>query len=160
MRIVHPSAWHAGRIWKNINRLPELGDVFEHVGDFIERERIDVLLMSGDVFDSGAPAAEAERFVFRFLKRVGSAGTQTIVIAGNHDSPSRLDAWGTLAELVHVHVIGRPRPAHKGGVIELRTRSGEQAVIAAVPFAPPRLLISGLELADDETRAKSSYAER
>ena len=160
MRIVHTSDWHAGRIWKNVNRLPELDDVFEHLGDFIERERIDVLLMSGDVFDTGAPAAEAERLVFRFLKRVGNAGTQTVVIAGNHDSPARLDAWGTLAELVQVHVVGRPRPADKGGVIELTTHSGEQAVIAAVPFAPPRLLISALELADDETRAKSSYAER
>src|SRR5262245_12102390 len=160
MRIVHTSDWHAGRIWKNVNRLAELGDVFEHLGDFIEHERIDVLLVSGDVFDTGAPAAEAERLVFRFLKRVGSAGTQSVVIAGNHDNPARVDAWGTLAELVQVHVVGRPRPADKGGVIELTTHSGEQAVIAAVPFAPPRLLISGLELADDETRAKSSYAER
>jgi DNA repair protein SbcD/Mre11 len=160
MRIVHTSDWHAGRIWKNVNRLAELGDVFEHLGDFIEHERIDVLLVSGDVFDTGAPAAEAERLVFRFLKRVGGAGTQSIVIAGNHDNPARVDAWGTLAELVQVHVVGRPRPADQGGVIDLVTRANERAVIAAIPFAPPRLLISALELADDETRAKSSYAER
>jgi exonuclease SbcD len=160
MRIVHTSDWHAGRVWKNVNRLSELGDVFEHLGDFVEREKIDVLLLSGDVFDTGAPAAEAERLVFRFLKRIGSAGVQSIIIAGNHDSPARVDAWGTLAELVQVHVVGRPRPADKGGVIALSTPSGERAVVAAVPFAPPRLLISALELADDETRAKSSYAER
>lgn len=41
MRLLHTADWHAGRLWKNQNRLPELQDIFEHLGDFIERERID-----------------------------------------------------------------------------------------------------------------------
>jgi hypothetical protein len=60
MKIVHTSDWHAGRVWKGVNRLPELGNVLEHLGDFLEAERVDLLLMSGDVFDSGSPNAEAE----------------------------------------------------------------------------------------------------
>ena len=55
MRIVHTSDWHAGRIWKSQNRLDELRDVLDHLGDFIERERIDLLLMSGDMFDNPVP---------------------------------------------------------------------------------------------------------
>ena len=51
MRILHTSDWHAGRVWKSQNRLAELQDILEHLGDFVERERIDLLLMSGDVFD-------------------------------------------------------------------------------------------------------------
>jgi exonuclease SbcD len=61
MLIVHTSDWHAGRLWKGIDRLPELEAVLEHLGNFIERERVDLLLMSGDVFDSRGPSAAAER---------------------------------------------------------------------------------------------------
>lgn len=159
MRIVHTSDWHAGRVWKNINRLDELETVFENLGSFVEREKIDLLLMSGDVFDSGAPSAEAERCVFRFLKRIGMLGTHTVLVAGNHDNPARIDAWGTLAELVSVRALGRPRSARNGGVIEVATRSGERAIVAAIPFAAPRYLVSALELAEGETLAKQRYSD-
>jgi exonuclease SbcD len=159
MRIVHTSDWHAGRVWKGIDRLPELTTILENLGDFIEREKIDLLLVTGDVFDSGAPAAAAERLVFSFLKRIGRAGTQTVVIAGNHDNPARLEAWGMLAELVEVRTVARPlRPEH-GGVIEIESRSGETAVVAALPFASLATLVSGLELAEDATRAYQRYAD-
>ena len=114
MLIVHTSDWHAGRLWKGIDRLDELEAVLAHCGDFIERERADLLLMTGDVFDTRGPSAAAERAVFRFFRRVGRAGTRTVVIAGNHDDPLRLDAWGTLAELVEVTTVARPRRANEG----------------------------------------------
>jgi exonuclease SbcD len=74
MLIVNTSDWHAGRLWRGIDRLPELEAVLEHLGDFIEHERVDLLLMSGDVFDSRGPSALAEHAVFRFFRRVGRAG--------------------------------------------------------------------------------------
>lgn len=159
MLIVHTSDWHAGRLWKAIDRLPELETVLEDLGDFIERERVDLLLMSGDVFDSRGPSAAAERAVFRFFRRVGKAGTKTAVIAGNHDDPLRLEAWGTLAELADVLTVARPRPADRGGVIELLAPSGERAVIAAVPFAKTSDLVSASEMASDDTIAHQRYAE-
>jgi len=130
MRIVHTSDWHAGRIWRRIDRLPELADVLENLGDFLESERVDLLLMSGDVFDSGAPNPAAERLVFGFFKRIGRAGIQTVVIAGNHDSPARLQAWGTLAELVNVRAVAFPYRRDAGGLLELVSRSGEKARVA------------------------------
>jgi exonuclease SbcD len=133
--------------------------VLQNLADFIERQRVDLLLMSGDVFDSGAPIAEAEKIVFGFFKRVGRAGTQTVVIAGNHDQPARLAAWGTLAELVDVHAVALPRRAREGGVVRIEAGSGETAVVAAVPFAAPRLLVSALELAGSETGSRQTYAE-
>ncbi|HLA76178.1 MAG TPA: exonuclease SbcCD subunit D [Vicinamibacteria bacterium] len=159
MRIVHTSDWHAGRVFKRLDRLPELADVLEHLGDWLERERTDLLLMSGDVFDGGAPPAEAERLVFGFFKRVGRAGVHTVVIGGNHDSPARLEAWGGLAELVNVAVVARPRAADRGGLLRIETRSGETALVAAVPFASPRDLVSGLQMAEDDTKAKQAYAD-
>jgi exonuclease SbcD len=158
MKIVHTSDWHAGRIWKGINRLQELEAVLENLARFLERERIDLLLMSGDVFEGGGRSAEAERLVFSFLKRIGQAGIQTVVIAGNHDNPVRVEAWGTLAELVQVRALGFPRRRDKGGVVEV-VANGERAVIAAVPFAQPGQLFSALDLAGDEGLAAQRYAD-
>jgi exonuclease SbcD len=159
MLIVHSSDWHAGRLWKAMDRLPELEAVLDNLGDFIEREHVDLLLMSGDVFDSRGPSAAAERAVFRFFRRVGKSGTKTVVIAGNHDDPLRLEAWGTLAELVDVATVARPRPADRGGIIDFEVRSGERAIIAAVPFAKTSDLVSAMELASDDTTAHQRYAE-
>lgn len=161
MRIVHTSDWHAGRVWKQqIDRLPELEAVLDELAAYIEREAIDVVLVTGDVFDGGAPPARAEAVVYRFFKRIGRTGAQSVVIAGNHDSGTRLEAWGELAELVGVHAVGRPKPPDRGGVIELTTRAGEAAVVAAIPFAAPRTLVTALELGSDDTAAMQGYADR
>jgi exonuclease SbcD len=159
MLIVQTSDWHAGRLWKGIDRLDELEAVLAHLGDFIERERVDLLLMTGDVFDTRGPSAAAERAVFGFFRRVGNAGTRTCVIAGNHDDPVRLDAWGTLAELADVTTVARPRRADRGGVIEHETRSGQRAVVAVVPFAKTSDLVSAAEMAASDTHAHQRYAE-
>jgi exonuclease SbcD len=79
------------------------------------------------------------------------------VIAGNHDSPARVQAWGTLAELVGVHALGLPRKADDGGVIQIESPSGERAQVAAVPFAPVHRMVTALELAGEERKAKRKY---
>jgi exonuclease SbcD len=146
-------------MWYGLDRLKELEAVLDHLGRFIEREKVDLLLLTGDVFDHGAPSAEAERLVFRFLRRVGDAGAASVVIAGNHDNPARMEAWGTLAELVNVHVVSQPVGPDAGGTITISTRAGESAVVAALPFADVGHLISAAELGGDETQARLSYAE-
>jgi len=159
MRIVHTSDWHAGRIWKSRSRLDELQTILEHLGNFIERERIDLVLMSGDVFDSASPGADAERAVSTFFKRLGRAGVPSVVVAGNHDNPMRLEAWGMLAEFVGVRTLGLPKRRSEGGLLEIPTRSGQMACIAAVPFAPVGRIVEALTLAHDETLARQQYAE-
>lgn len=159
MRIVHTSDWHAGRIWKSTNRLSELAQVLSNLAGFIEREQIDLVLMSGDVFDSASPSPDAERAVTEFFKRLGRAGIPSVVIAGNHDSPARLEAWGLLAEFVGVHTRGLPRSRANGGLIELAGRGGGVACIAAVPFAPVGRIVDALTLAHDETLARQQYAD-
>jgi DNA repair protein SbcD/Mre11 len=154
MRIVHTSDWHAGQLWKSRNRLGELEAILDDLGDFIEHERVDLLLVSGDIFDVGAPSAEAEQVVFRFFRRIGRAGNKTVAIAGNHDSAVRMEAWGTLAALADVRAMGHPRAADRGGVITISSRSGERAVVAAVPWAPVRNIVSALEIVTDENGAR------
>jgi exonuclease SbcD len=158
MKIVHTSDWHVGRRWKGIQRLDELEAVLDHLAAFIEEQAIDLVLHTGDLFESRNPPAEAEHLVNRFLVRVGRSGAHMLVIAGNHDDPLRLDARSLLTEFVNVQILGRPRPASRGGTRIIQTRSGEKAVVAALPFASPGAWVSALDLAGEEASARSQYA--
>jgi DNA repair protein SbcD/Mre11 len=159
MRIVHTSDWHAGRIWKGQDRLGELETVLAHLAGFVERARIDLLVMSGDVFDSASPPPEAERVVSAFFRRMGAAGVPSVVIAGNHDNPARLEAWGLLAEFVGVRARGLPRRLADGGVARIETACGEAATVALLPFAPVGRIVEALDLARDESAARQKYAD-
>ncbi|HEY8019658.1 MAG TPA: exonuclease SbcCD subunit D [Thermoanaerobaculia bacterium] len=158
MKIVHTSDWHVGRRWKGLQRLDELEAVLEHLATFIEERSIDLVLHTGDVFESRNPPAEAERLVNRFLVRVGRSGAHMLVIAGNHDDPLRLDARSLLTEFVNVQIVGSPRPASRGGTRTIETRGGEKAVVAALPFASPGAWVSALDLAGEEASARTKYA--
>ncbi|MFL6197180.1 MAG: exonuclease SbcCD subunit D [Thermoanaerobaculia bacterium] len=158
MKIVHTSDWHIGRRWKGIQRLDELEAVLDHLAAFIESQSIDLVLHTGDVFESRNPPAEAEQLVNRFLVRVGRTGARMLVIAGNHDDPFRLDARSLLTELVNVRILGRPRPGSRGGTRTIETRCGEVAVVAALPFASPGAWVSALDLAGEEASARTKYA--
>ncbi len=115
MKIVHTSDWHVGRRWKGIQRLDEMEAVLQTLGDFIEKRSVDLVLHTGDVFDTHNPPADAEQLVNRFFVRIGRAGARMVLIAGNHDDPLRLDARGLLAEYANVEILGRPRRAERGG---------------------------------------------
>lgn len=158
MKIVHTSDWHVGRRWKGIQRLDEMEAVLDHLADFIEREAVDLVLHTGDIFDSRNPPAEAERLVNHFFVRVGRAGAHMVVIAGNHDDPQRLDARSLLAEFANVQILGRPRSARQGGHRVINTRCGDKAVVGALPFASAGAWVSALDLAGDEASARSKYA--
>jgi exonuclease SbcD len=156
MRIVHTADWHVGRVWKNVNRLDEMQAVLDHLARFIERGRIDLLLVAGDVFDASSPAADAERIVFGFFHRLSRIGVASVVIAGNHDHPTRVDAWGTLASLAGVRTVGRPRSLSQGGVLTIPTRHGV-ATVAALPFAAGRAWAQVLETAGESIEEARSY---
>lgn len=159
MKIVHTSDWHIGRRWKGIQRFDELESVLDHLAAFIEDRSIDLVLHTGDVFESRNPPAEAEQLVNRFLVRVGRSGAQMLAIAGNHDDALRLDARSLLTEFVNVQILGRPRSASRGGTRVIATRCGEKAVVAALPFASPGAWVSALDLAGPEASARLKYAQ-
>lgn len=158
MKIVHTSDWHVGRRWKQLLRMEEMAQILSNLADFIEREAVDLVLHTGDVFDVPNPPAEAEKLVNEFFVRVGRSGARTVVIAGNHDDAGRFDARSPLTEYAQVQLRGRPRSAQDGGACELTTRSGEVAIVAALPFASAGRWVSALQLAEDEGAARSRYA--
>jgi DNA repair protein SbcD/Mre11 len=160
MRIVHTADWHVGRIWKSISRLDETSKVLDHLAEYLEREKVDLLLVAGDVFDTANPSADAEQLVFDFFRRLGAKNIPAVVIAGNHDSPGRIDAYASLADLAGVHLVGKPRNAAHGGVLTIPTAGGEAAIVAGLPFASPGVFASALDLPGDLTHSKTLYAEK
>jgi len=158
MRFLHTGDWHIGKELRGRQRYDECGAALGQVLDVARRERIDCLLVAGDVYDSQAPPPEAERLVFDFFRELYGAGIPAVVVAGNHDHPKRLSALGRVLDLVGIHLRGDAVPADAGGLIELPSRDGkETAVIAALPWVPERKVIELHQYM--EGTAFSAYAD-
>jgi exonuclease SbcD len=160
MRILHTSDWHLGVSTGPVSRSEEQGWFLEWLLDTLESRAVDTLVVAGDVFDSMHPPAEAQELYYRFLARVGRTGVRDVVIVGgNHDSASRLDAPRTLLEAVSVHVVGGVPPSEDRlarMIAPLRARGSDEvtAVCLAVPYVHEyRLGIRTSDLDRDRTRA-------
>ncbi len=139
MRFLHTSDWHIGKPLRNQKRDAEYIAALEEVLSIAKDERVDAVLVAGDVFDSAVPPPEAERIFFHFAGELVGAGIPAVIIAGNHDHPKRMNAYAPVLGRLGIHVVGEPVLADEGGVIELPSRDGtETAVIAALPWVSER----------------------
>jgi len=145
LRLLHTSDWHLGHTLHDFPRDEEHARFLQWLLETLEAERIDALLISGDVFDTANPSADAQRAWYSFIadacKRMPKL--QVVVIGGNHDSPARLGAPEELFRALGVFVVGAlPRsrgriPAEKV-LVPLKDASGEVAAwVAAVPYLRP-----------------------
>lgn len=147
MKILHTADWHAGRQLHGVDRTSEIREVLQEIAELAKQHKVDLILVAGDIYDTKNPGADAEAAVYDFFRDVGSAGIPSVVIAGNHDSPSRLDAVSHLLQLANVFVIGHPKVSSQGGVFDLPI-GNELARIAALPFVSERRIVKVGELLD------------
>ncbi len=139
MKILHTSDWHLGRTLYGRKRYEEFEAMLTWLAETIVREQVDVLLVAGDVFDSSTPSHRAQEIYYRFLCRVASACHHVVIIAGNHDSPSFLNAPKALLRALHVHVIGAACDPLADELLLLTHRDGSPAVlVCAVPYLRDR----------------------
>lgn len=158
MRILHTADWHAGKMLRNRSRTDELGSVLDEIVDIARRERIDLVIVAGDVFDSYAPSPEAERLVFRTLAELTGSKIPTVVIAGNHDHPKRLAAIRQIVAPLQIFVRAEPERPEAGGIIEVRSRN-EAARIAVLPWVPDHRMVDIQQLMQPEYTWYSTYSE-
>ena len=142
MKLIHTSDWHLGVRLYNWDETDEEKHLFAQLAAVVEDEQPDALVVSGDVFDTGAPGNDvAKRFTDALLEVTSrNPGMVTVVIAGNHDSYSRLIVDKELWLRSRVHVFGMPAEDATGRAVFGRnvvTLPGK-GVIAAVPFCHPR----------------------
>ncbi|OPY69341.1 MAG: Nuclease SbcCD subunit D [Syntrophorhabdaceae bacterium PtaU1.Bin034] len=140
MKILHTSDWHIGRALYGRKRYEEFEAFFAWLARLIEEENIDVVLVAGDVFDNSTPSNRAQELYYRFLAHVAaSAGRYVVIAAGNHDSPSLLNAPRMLLKFLNVHVIGCPAGSPADEVIVLNGSDREpQVIVCAVPYLRDR----------------------
>ncbi|TEA79506.1 exonuclease SbcCD subunit D C-terminal domain-containing protein [Allopusillimonas ginsengisoli] len=140
MKILHTSDWHIGRTLYGRKRYEEFDAFLRWLADTIEQEKVDALLVAGDIFDTSTPSNRAQALYYQFLCRVAqSCCRHVVVIAGNHDSPSFLDAPRELLKSMNVHVVGSASDCPDDEVIVLRDPQGEpELIVCAVPYLRDR----------------------
>ena len=105
MRFLHTSDWHIGRTFHQHSTLEALGEVFDAVCEVVRTQQVDVVLVSGDVYDSSMPSADAVETFNRVLTDLRAAGATLVLTAGNHDSPTRLGTLKGFAATGGLHLI-------------------------------------------------------
>lgn len=108
MKILHTADWHLGHLLYGCNRLAEQRDACRRLIDVAKAERPDAVIIAGDIYDVGAPSADAEKLFVETILELTNAvpGITVAAIAGNHDSARRQDAQSPLWERAGVHVVG------------------------------------------------------
>ena len=140
MKVLHTSDWHIGRTLYGRKRYKESEAFLNWLAGLIEDEQIDVLLVAGDVFDNSTPSNYAQEIYYRFLYRVAaSSNHQVVVTAGNHDSPSFLNAPRELLKYLNVHVVGCASDPPADEAIVLAGPNHEPGlIVCAVPYLRDR----------------------
>lgn len=140
MKIIHTSDWHIGRSLYGRKRYEESEAFLDWLVKLISAENVDALLVAGDVFDNSTPSNQAQELYYRFLCRVAESSCRHVVItAGNHDSPSFLNAPREVLRYLNVHVIGSITGSAADEVLVLDDRQGEPAlIVCAVPYLRDR----------------------
>jgi DNA repair protein SbcD/Mre11 len=147
LRFLHTSDWHVGKTLKGHDRLPEQREVLAEIVRIAAEQRVDAVLVAGDLYETATPGAEAQQLVVRTLLALRDTGAQVIAIAGNHDHAPTLDAYRPLAGAAGITLVGRVRRPAEGGVVSFDAASdGAPVRVAALPFLSQRYAVRAAEL--------------
>ncbi|WP_439582091.1 metallophosphoesterase family protein [Dyadobacter bucti] len=109
MKILHTADWHIGKRLDNYSRLEEQRLVLDEICAIAEQEKVDAVIVAGDLFDNFNPSSEATELLYSTLYRLSANGSRAVVaIAGNHDSPERIQVPDALAKVCGIIFVGFP----------------------------------------------------
>lgn len=169
MKIIHTADWHLGKNIEGHSRLPEQKQFLDDFVKICDKEKPDLILIAGDIYDSYNPPALAEQYFYDTLKRLSRNGEcMTVIISGNHDNPDRLTASGPLARDHGIVMAGTPGTViptgrygpgsitQSGPGYILADLKGEKLDILLVPFPSEKRLneVYLEETADEATKAE------
>ena len=147
MKFLHTSDWHVGKTLKGRPRLDEHKAVLAEIVGHARANDVDAVLISGDIYDTSVPTAEAQRLVIATLLALAKDDIEVIAIAGNHDSGSTFEAFRPLMGVAGINLYGQARAKDQGGVYSFTARStGEPVNVAVVPFLSQRYAVRAAQL--------------
>ncbi len=134
MKILHTADWHLGHRLHEQSQVEEQTLFLTWLENYIINEKVDVLLLSGDIFDTGAPSNQSLELYYNFLIKLKATSCKSVIITGgNHDSPGTLNAPKHLLNALSIKVIGKATENIEDEVFEIDI-NGEKLIIAAVPY--------------------------
>lgn len=173
MRILHTGDWHLGKYLEGNSRLREQEKFLDDFTNILEENDIQMVIISGDIYDNSNPPAEAEKLFYKALKRISKDGERIVlIIAGNHDNPDRLAASNPLAFEQGVIIVDKPKTKIETGncgkhtVIE--SESGyfkiniddEISSIITLPYPSEKRLNEVLSIDLEDKESFKGYSDR
>ncbi|WP_306360834.1 exonuclease SbcCD subunit D [Nocardia sp. CC227C] len=134
MRILHTSDWHIGRTFHGVDLLADQACSLAAMAELVAAERVDVVVVPGDVYDRSIPSADAIAVCNRGFEAMRAAGATIVATSGNHDSPTRLGALGSFAAAGGLHL--RTTIAEVARPVVLADAHGEVACYG-IPYLEP-----------------------
>lgn len=148
MKILHTADWHLGKKLEQFSRLEEQKAVLEEICQIADDEEVDAVLIAGDLYDLPNPSIDAIETFYHFLKKLAKNGKRAVIgIAGNHDSPDRIEAPEPLARECGIILTGYPdtevRPFKlENGIEILRSDKGFVEIMLPNHAHPLRLILT------------------
>lgn len=155
VRFLHTSDWHVGRVIRGRSRLEEHRAVLDEIINIAATEKVDLVIVAGDLFDTAAPSPESEKILYHSLLKLSEVAP-VVAISGNHDNPRRLQAVAPLLRLGRVFV-----GASVDSIEENALEPIEGTKVATLPFLSRRSIVKAEELMSGSSGDHgSAYADR
>lgn len=163
LRLLHTSDWHLGQHFMGKSRQAEHQAFCDWLLEQVHRHQVDVVLIAGDVFDTGAPPSYAREQYNRFVIGLRDTGARLVVLGGNHDSVAMLSEARELLARLDTWVVPAAAEDPADQVLLLPTRAGEPgALLCAIPFLRARDLLrseAGQNAEDKQRSLQDAIAE-
>jgi exonuclease SbcD len=153
MRLLHTADWHVGSTLAGLDRFDETGKLLDELFAAAQSERVDAVIVAGDVFDNPMPGNVSQKLVFDFFARLSGTGIRAVVLAGNHDGQVFVPTKSLLS-LGTASVF--EKPSDKQYQLAFRSHADEPVVITALPYPHERVVIRLNGAGDD---IHGSYAD-
>jgi len=147
MRLLHTSDWHLGRSFHGVGMLDAQQGFIDQLVEFVRAEKVDVVLIAGDVYDRALPGVDVVSLLDDALVRLTDAGAQVVLTSGNHDSAIRLGFASRLLERGGVHLRTRLAELDVPVLLPLDSApDGPVLAIYGIPWLEPRLVAGELRV--------------
>ena len=134
MKILHTSDWHLGRAFHGVGMLDQQATFVDHLIETVSAEDVDLVVVSGDIYDRGLPPTDAVKVAHEALQRLAASRARVVITSGNHDSARRLGFAANLIDASGVHL--RTDADQVGQPVVLDDAHGPVAVYG-IPYLDP-----------------------
>lgn len=174
MKILHTSDWHIGKKLMGRERYDEYRAILFEISAICEREKVELVLVAGDVYDTYTPSAESEQIFYDGVKSIAKHSA-VLIISGNHDDYVRLTAAAAFANELNVYIIGNNLQKTEGGssshtrpvlsdsgYVVFENESGDKVYINVLPYPNEARFKEGKsdESFEDKMSRWIAYGER